>query len=81
MYHDICMSMYGYIMEVEMFFLSHYKLNPFEVLKDMTLLDLETYMKKIEKLESQQQESIKKSDIMKSLYQINQILSMMFYKK
>lgn len=81
MYHDICMSMYGYIMEIEIFFLTHYKLNPFEVLKDMTLLDLETYMKKVEKYEKEQQESIKKNDIMKSLYMINQILSMMFYKK
>lgn len=81
MYHDICQSLYGYIMEVEMFFLTHYKLNPFEVLRNLTLLDLDIYMKKIEKIESQQQESIKKADIMKSLYQINQILSMMFYKK
>lgn len=81
MYKELSQMLYGYIIECEMFLLRTYKVNPFEIMKNMSLIDLDVYMKNIEEKEKKEQESIKKHDIMKSLFAINQILSTMFYKK
>jgi len=32
--------LYGYIVQAEMLFLRYYKINPFEIMKDMSLIDL-----------------------------------------
>lgn len=81
MYNELNQMLYGYILEAELIFLRTYNVNPFEIMSNMSLLDLDVYLNKIQAKEKEQQESIKKNDIMKSLYSINQILSMMFYKK
>lgn len=59
--------LYAYILESEMVFLRLYKVNPFEVMKDISVLDLHMYMKKIEELEKKEHESIKKKEVMTAL--------------
>lgn len=81
MYKELNEILYGYILEAEILFLRIYNTNPFDIMNNMSLVDLEVYLNKLQTKEKEQQESIKKNDIMKSLYMINQILSMMFYKK
>ena len=73
--------LYGYIIQAEMLFLRYYKVNPFEIMKDITLLDLQTYVQQIEKQEKKEQESFKKKDIMTALKKVNEILNFIFYKK
>ena len=50
-------------------------------MKDITLLDLQTYVQQIEKQEKKEQESYKKKDIMTALKEVNEILNFIFYKK
>lgn len=81
MFKEISQAIYGYIMQAELFFLRYYKVNPFEMMKDMSLYDLQLYIKQIEKEEKKQRDSFKKKDIMTALRQINEILNWVFYKK
>lgn len=81
MFHDISQMLYGYIMQTEMVFLRLYKVNPFEIMKDITLLDLQHYMKMIEDQEKKEQESIKKKDIMGCLKYVNDALNMIFHQR
>lgn len=73
--------LYGYILKAEMLFLRYYKVNPWEVMKDISLIDLQVYIKQIEKEEKKEQESFKKKDLMTALKKINEILNFIFYKK
>ena len=70
-----------YILQAEVFFLRYYKVNPFELMKDMSLYDLQVYVKQIEKEEKKERDSFKKKDIMTALRQICEILNWIFYKK
>lgn len=81
MFKDIAQMLYGYIVQAEMLFLRYYKVNPFEIMKDMSLIDLQFYIKQIEKQEKKEHESFKKKDIMNALKQICEILNFIFYKK
>ena len=38
---------YGYIVKAELVFLRMYKVNPFEIMNHISLLDLNTYMNEI----------------------------------
>ena len=73
--------LYGYILKAEMLFLRYYKVNPWEVMKDISLIDLQVYIKQIEKEEKKEQESFKKKDLMTALKKINEILNFICYKK
>ena len=73
--------LYGYILKAEMLFLRYYKVNPWEVMKDISLIDLQVYIKQIEKDQKKEQESFKKKDLMTALKKINEILNFIFYKK
>ena len=73
--------LYGYILKAEMLFLRYYKVNPWEVMKDISLIDLQVYIKQIEKEEKKEQESFKKKDLMTALKKINDIQNFIFYKK
>ena len=81
MFKEISQMLYGYIVQAEMLFLRYYKINPFEIMKDMSLIDLQFYIKQIEKQEKKDHESFKKKDIMAALKQICEILNFIFYKK
>jgi len=41
------MMLYGYILDAEMVFLELYKLNPFDMMRSMPLMDLPEYIKRI----------------------------------
>ena len=45
MFNEISQMLYGYILQAEVFFLRYYKVNPFEMMKDMSLYDLQVYVK------------------------------------
>lgn len=81
MYKEMSEMIYYYIIKAEMVFLRLYKVNPLEVMKGMSLLDLNTYMTMIEKEEKKEHESMKKSKIMECLKGISDYLNVMFYKK
>lgn len=81
MFNDISQMLYGYIISVEVFLLRYYKVNPFELMKDMSLYDLQVYIKQLEKEEKKERESFKKKDLVTALRQISEILNWMFYKK
>ena len=81
MFKERSQMLYGYILKAEMLFLRYYKVNPWEVMKDISLIDLQVYIKQIEKEEKKEQESFKKKDLMTALKKINEILNFIFYKK
>jgi hypothetical protein len=65
-------------MEVELVFLMKYKLNPFDLLGNITLLDLESYMARIEyKIKEEEKEQEKQKGLGKSLAAIRDILNAM----
>ena len=71
------MMMYKYIMEAEFIFLQKFKLNPFSMMRDMTLLDLVTYLKLLDEKIKKEQDSINKKDMEKALVQLRDILIFM----
>lgn len=81
MYKEMSEMVYYYIIKAEMVFLRLYKVNPLEVMRGMSLLDLNAYMNMIEKEEKKEHESMKKSKIMECLKGISDYLNVMFYKK
>lgn len=81
MFKELSEQLYGYIVSAEMAFLEIYKLNPWEVMKNMTLNDLWFYMKRIEEDQKTKKEKFKKKDIMEILKHVNDVLTWMFHKK
>ncbi len=47
MFQEMAAMIYGYIIKAEMVFLRLYKVNPFEIMNHISLLDLNTYMSAI----------------------------------
>ena len=72
-------SIYRYILQVEVAFLMNYKVNPFDLFGNLSVLDLQTYVNNIEsQLEAEQKD--KKNggkDLGKSLMAIHDILNYM----
>ena len=81
MFKDISEQIYGYILQAEMLFLRYYKVNPFEIMKDISLLDLQTYIQQIEKNEKKEKDNFKKKELMTALKHICDMLNIIFYKK
>lgn len=81
MFKEIAEQLYGYILSAEMIFLDIYKVDPWQIMKNMSLLDLQIYMKRIEKEWKDKKDNFKKKDIMEALQKINEILTWMFHKK
>jgi hypothetical protein len=68
-------------MKAEMIFLRLYKVNPYEIMKNISLVDLHTYLTMIEKEEKKEHESMAKTKIMECLRGISDYLNVMFHKK
>ena len=81
MYKEMTQMIYLYIIKAEMVFLRYYKTNPFEIMNQLSLIDLNMYMQRIEHDEKQEQKSMKNSKIMECLKNISDYLNVMFYKK
>lgn len=81
MWKEMQEMVYYYIINSEMVFLRLYKTNPFDIMNQITLMDLNTYMKKIETEEKKEHDSMKKNKIMECLKGVSDILNVMFYKK
>ena len=81
MFREISQMLYGYIIQAEMIFLDVYKVNPWQIMKDLTLMDLQIYVKRIEKDWKKKKESMKNKDVMEALQQVNEILTWVFHKK
>jgi hypothetical protein len=81
MLDQVTQILYGYILQAEMLFLRYYKVDPFQIMKGIPLVDLQVYVKQIEEAEKKERESFKKKDLMTALRQICEILNYMFYKK
>lgn len=81
MYQEMSEMIYYYIIKAEMVFLRLYKVNPLDMMRGMSLLDLNAYMTLIENEEKKEHESMKKSKIMECLKGISDYLNVMFYKK
>lgn len=65
-------------MDVEVMFLMKYKINPFEIFKDLTLLDFESYIRRIEnKISEQEKEDKKNNNFGKSLVALRDLLNYM----
>ena len=58
MFEEVCAIMYKYIMQAEFLFLQKFKLNPFELMKDITTLDLISYIKLLEEKIKKEEDSI-----------------------
>lgn len=55
---EVSALMYRYIIEAEFLFLQKFKMNPFEVMKDITLTDLVSYMHLLEQKIKKEDDSI-----------------------
>lgn len=81
MFQEMAEMIYGYIIKAEMVFLRLYKINPFEIMNNISLIDLNAYMSFIQKEEKKEHDSMKKTKIMNCLKGISDYLNVMFYKK
>ena len=72
---------YVYIIKTELVFLRIYKVNPFEIMDNLSVLDLNTYMIAINEEEKKEHDDMKKSKIMQCLKGVSDYLNVMFYKK
>lgn len=74
----VARGMYNQIIEIELQFLMRYKLNPFELFSNMTLLDLETYMTRLSmKIEEEEKDKSKQNNFAKSLVALRDLLNYM----
>ena len=64
-----------------MLFLMRYKINPFEIMDHISMMDLQNYMNILQYKVSKEQETMKKKDLMKALIQIRDILNFITYKE
>lgn len=77
-FEAVSKGMYNRIIEIELQFLMRYKLNPFELFSNMTLLDLESYMTRLSmKLEEEEKDKSKQSNFAKSLVALRDLLNYM----
>lgn len=74
MFAQVLESTYAYILEAEMLFLMKYKINPFDIMNKITLLDLFSYIKILENKLKKEHDSINKDDLTKSLVSLRDIL-------
>mgnify|MGYP001771243552 CR=1 FL=1 len=81
MFREISQQLYGYILNAEMIFLDMYKVNPWQIVGEMPLVDLQFYMKKIEESWKKKKDNFKKKDMMEALKHINDVLTWIFHKK
>lgn len=77
-FESVARGMYNQIIELELQFLMRYKLNPFELFSNITLLDLETYVARLsQKLEEEDKQRNKNNNFAKSLVALRDILNYM----
>lgn len=77
-FESVARGMYNQIIELELQFLMRYKLNPFELFANITLLDLETYVARLsQKLEEEDKQRNKNNNFAKSLVALRDILNYM----
>lgn len=81
MFNNMAQMIYGYIVKSELVFLRMYKVNPFEIMNHISLLDLNTYMNAIQQEEKKQREGMTKTKIMDCLKGVSDYLNLIFYKK
>lgn len=74
---EVSAIMYRYIIEAEFLFLQKFKLNPFEIMKNITLTDLVSYIHLLEQKIKKEDESIQKKDFEKALISLRDILIFM----
>ena len=77
MFGEVSEMMYRYIIEAEFLFLQKFKLNPFEIMRDITFTDLVAYIGILEAKVKKEQESIQKKDLEKALVSLRDILIFM----
>lgn len=82
MYQEMSKMMYFYIIKAEMVFLRAYKTNPLDLMKQMTILDLNMYLTQIEAEEKREHNQIRSGNkVMECLRAANEYLNMIFYVK
>ena len=81
MFEEISMMLYGYIVQAEMIFLDIYKVNPFDIIGKMPLVDLQLYMKRIEEDQKKKHDNFKKKDFIEALKRVNELLTWCFHRK
>ena len=67
MFREISQQLYGYILNAEMILLDIYKVNPWQIVGEMPLVDLQLYMKKIEDSWKKKKDNFKKKDMKVSI--------------
>lgn len=74
----VARGMYNQIIEIELQFLMRYKLNPFELFSNMTLLDLESYMTRLStKIEEEEKDKNRQNNFSKSIVALRDLLNYM----
>lgn len=81
MFQELAQHLYIYIMQAEIVLLRFFKINPFEIMRQITLIDLDAYLKRIQKEEEEESKSWKQSDLMKCLRGANEYLNLIFHKQ
>lgn len=81
---ELALYVYKYLIEIEMMFLTRYKISPFEIERHMTMLDIQFFMQTLEKKVEDENEARKKAgsgqNLWKSLTAIRDILNFMTMK-
>lgn len=81
MFEQVSAMLYAYIVKCEVFILRQYKVSPFDFMRSISLLDLQTYMKAIQEEEKKEYDGVKKKDVMTALRHVNEVLDFVFHSK
>lgn len=74
---EIAIITYQYIIEAEFLFLQKFKLNPFDLMNKISLLDLFSYIGILEQKIKKENDSIQKKDFEKAIISLRDILIFM----
>ena len=80
MLKEMSLMFYNYIMEAEIVFLRYYKIDPVFLMHHMPLIDLQIYIKNIQKKIEKEKHTYQNKDIMKALKAVCDYLNFVFYK-
>lgn len=81
MFREASIMMYRYIVEIEVLFLMRFKMDPFDLMRHLTLMELQQYIQIMEARFKEDKKNISSKKLTKQLLALRDILNLMFWEK
>lgn len=81
MFREVAVMMYRYIVEIEVLFLMRFKMDPFSLMRHLTLMELQQYIQIMEARFKEDKKNIDSKKLTKQLLALRDILNLMFWEK